>query len=473
MHNIVHFYIDGAFVAPLGQDRHSLVNPATEEVIGTVAMASHADVDRAVAAAKAAFDSYSQTTREQRLAWLRRLLELYNESYDEIAELMTLEMGTPAQFSRDAQAWVGREHLEAIIEALEVFQFEEMRGKTLLTREAVGVCALITPWNWPMNQLVVKVVPALAAGCTFVVKPSEFSPLSSHRFAELVHEAGFPKGVYNQIYGYGAVAGEAMAAHPDIDMVSITGSTRAGVAVAKTAADTVKRVHQELGGKSANIIMPDADLEDAVRRGVLACFGNAGQACRAPTRMLVPMSRMDEAAAYASAAANGVRVGAPNDPDTDIGPVVNASQFDRIQGLIATGIAEGARLVAGGLGRPEGMNKGYYIRPTVFADVRNDMTIAVEEIFGPVICLIGYEDEEDAIRIANDTIYGLAAYVQTPDLDKARKIARRLRTGQVHVNYADWSARDPFGGFKQSGNGREHGEYGLGDFLELKATAGL
>lgn len=473
MHKLDKFYINGEWVASLGSDTHTLINPANEEPIATVAMASRADVDLAVAAAKAAFDDYSLTTREQRLVWLRRLLELYNESYDEIAALMTLEMGTTAQFSKDAQAWVGREHLEAIIEALEVFQFEEVRGKTLLSHEAVGVCALITPWNWPMNQLVVKVVPALAAGCTFVVKPSEFSPLSSNRFAELVHEAGFPKGVYNQIFGFGGVAGEAMAGHPDIDMVSITGSTRAGIAVAKTAADTVKRVHQELGGKSANIIMPDADLEDAVRRGVLACFGNCGQACRAPTRMLVPMDRMSEAAGYARAAAESLRVGSPDDPRSDLGPVVNSAQFDRIQSLISAGIAEGATLVAGGPGRPEGLNRGYYVRPTVFADVRNDMTVAVEEIFGPVICLIGYEDEEDAVRIANDTVYGLAAYVQTPDLDKARKIARRLRAGQVHINYADWSARDPFGGFKQSGNGREHGEYGLGDFLELKATAGL
>lgn len=473
MQQIDRFYIDGQWVAPIGSDTHTLINPANEEPIATIAMASRADVDRAVAAAKAAFDGYSQTTREQRLGWLRRLLELYNQSYDEIADLMTLEMGTTARFSKDSQAWVGREHLEAIIEALEAFQFEEMRRGTLLSREAVGVCALITPWNWPMNQLVVKVVPALAAGCTFVVKPSEYSPLSSNRFAELVHEAGFPKGVYNQIFGFGAVAGEAMAGHPDIDMVSITGSTRAGIAVAKTAADTVKRVHQELGGKSANIILPDADLEDAVRRGVLACFGNCGQACRAPTRMLVPMDRMDEAARYARDTVDSLRVGPPTDPDVDIGPVVNASQFDRIQGLITAGIAEGATLVAGGSGRPKGLNKGYYVRPTVFADVRNDMTIAVEEIFGPVLCLIGYRDEEDAIRIANDTIYGLAAYVQTPDLDKARKVARRLRAGQVHINYADWSARDPFGGFKQSGNGREHGEFGLSDFLELKATAGL
>lgn len=472
MQQVDKFYIGGAWVGPQGSQAHTLINPATEEPIAQIAMASVQDVNRAVAAAKEAFEGYSMTTREQRLAWLRRLLEFYNESYDEIAALMTLEMGTTAQFSRDAQAWVGREHLEAIIEALEVFQFEEMRNGTLLSREAVGVCALITPWNWPMNQLIVKVVPALAAGCTFVVKPSEYSPLSANRFAELVHQAGFPAGVYNQIFGYGAIAGEAMAGHPDVDMVSITGSTRAGIAVAKTAADTVKRVHQELGGKSPNIILPDADLEDAVNRGVKACFGNTGQACRAPTRMLVPAGRMDEAARYARQTVEGLRVGAPTDAGTDIGPVVNALQFDRIQGLIAKGIAEGATLVVGGPGRPEGMNKGYYVRPTVFADVRNDMTIAVEEIFGPVLCLIGYQDEEDAIRIANDTVYGLAAYVQTPDLAKARRIARRLRAGQVHINYADWSAREPFGGFKQSGNGREHGEFGLGDFLELKATAG-
>jgi aldehyde dehydrogenase (NAD+) len=342
----------------------------------------------------------------------------------------------------------------------------------MISKEAVGVCALITPWNWPMNQLIVKVVPALAAGCTMIVKPSEFSPLSSIRFAELVAEAGFPKGVYNQINGEGHIVGEALCRHPDVDMVSITGSTRAGIAVAKAAADTIKRVHQELGGKSPNIIFPDADFEQAVSRGVLGSYTNAGQACKAPTRMLVPHDRMDEAAEIAARTAHGVRVGSPVDPESDLGPVVNRSQYERIQQLIESGISEGAKLAAGGPGLPQGLNRGYYVRPTVFSHVTSDMTIAREEIFGPVLSIIGYSDEEEAIRIANDSIYGLAAYVQTPDVDKARKVARRLRAGMVYINEADWDATAPFGGFKQSGNGREHGEFGLTDFLEIKATGG-
>ncbi|WP_062013838.1 aldehyde dehydrogenase family protein [Aureimonas sp. AU4] len=466
------FFIDGRWVEPIGRGTHTLLSPATEQPIATIAMGSAEDVDRAVAAAKRAFETYSRTSREERLVLLRRLLELYNESYDELAELMTREMGTTLAFSREAQAWVGRAHLETIISVLERFEFSEQRGDTLLTKEPVGVCALITPWNWPMNQIVVKVVPALAAGCTLILKPSEYSPLSSIRFTELVAEAGYPAGVFNYVQGEGAVVGEALSRHPDVDMVSITGSTRAGVAVAKAAADTVKRVHQELGGKSANIILDDADFETAVRKGVEACFGNCGQACRAPTRMLVPIDRMAEAARIAGERAAAYRVGDPSEEGVDLGPVVNRLQFERIQDLIRSGIEEGATLAAGGPGRPDDMSAGYYVKPTVFADVAPEMRISREEIFGPVLSIIGYRDEEDAIRIANESIYGLSAYVQSGSIERARRVANRMRAGNVYINYADWDAAAPFGGFKQSGNGREHGEFGLTDFLEIKATAG-
>ena len=471
MENIGKFYIDGAWVAPRGTDTHTLLNPADETPICDLPMGGEADVNAAVAAAKSAFDDWSLTTPEYRLGLLEKLLELYNAAYDEIAELMTREMGTTIGFSKAAQAWVGTAHLEAAIASLKKHEWTEMRGSTQISHEPIGVCALITPWNWPMNQLVVKAAPCLAAGCTMVAKPSEFSPLSSIRFAELVHEAGFPAGVYNHITGHGHVAGEALSAHPDVDMVSITGSTRAGIAVAKTAADTVKRVAQELGGKSPNIILADADLEKAVAEGVDACFINVGQACRSPSRMLVPGDRMEEAKAIAKAAAEKHTVGDPMS-DVSLGPVVNEKQFRHIQGLIEAGIAEGATLVAGGPGRPDGLDAGYYIRPTVFGDVTNDMAVAREEIFGPVLAIIGYDDEEDAIRIANDTVYGLSGYIQTPDMDKARSIARRLRVGSIWINNADWEATAPFGGYKQSGNGREHGEWGLHDYLEVKSTAG-
>jgi aldehyde dehydrogenase (NAD+) len=471
MNNNDKFYIGGHWITPHSKDLHQLINPATEQPICSIPMADLTDVDLAVAAAKNAFERYSLTTREERLVLLRRLLSLYNESYDEIADLMVLEMGTTQSFSKAAQAWVGTAHLEAAISALEKEVFEEVRGSTLISKEAIGVCALITPWNWPMNQLIVKAAPALAAGCTMIAKPSEYSPLSSIRFAELVHEAGFPSGVYNHITGSGEIAGEALARHKDIDMISITGSTRAGVAVAKTAADTVKRVAQELGGKSANLIMRDVDLVKAVKDGVNECFINCGQACRAPSRMLIPREHMAQAMLAAKEAALEHVVG---DPTTDVtlGPVVNKLQFDRIQSLIQTGIDEGATLVAGGVGRPTGLTKGYYVKPTVFANVSPDMTIASEEIFGPVIALIPYSTEEEAIQIANDSIYGLSAYIQCADLDKARRIARRLRVGSIWINGASWDACAPFGGYKQSGNGREHGEWGLEDYLETKSTAG-
>lgn len=471
MQKLDQFFIDGRWVKAQGEGRHPVVDPATEEVIGHIAMANAEDVNAAVAAARAAFDEWQMTPKSERLALLRRLLELYNAHYEEVAELMTREMGTPLHFSRSAQAWVGTAHLEAAIDALDKLETEELRGNTLISREPIGVCALITPWNWPMNQLVVKAAPALAAGCTVIAKPSEFSPLSSILFAELVEEAGFPAGVYNHITGFGPEAGELLSRHPDVDMVSITGSTRAGIAVARAAADTVKRVTQELGGKSANIILRDADLEKSVKAGVEACYVNCGQACRAPARMLVPSERMEEAKAYAREAAESHSVGNPMG-NFSLGPVVNKAQFDRIQMLIQAGIDEGATLVTGGVGRPDGLSHGYYVKPTVFADVKPGMTIEREEIFGPVIALIGYETEDEAVAIANDTVYGLSGYIQTADIEKARKIARRLRVGSIWINGADWDARMPFGGYKQSGNGREHGEWGLHDYLEIKSTAG-
>jgi len=471
MKHIDKFYIGGKWVAPQGGDVHELINPADESVIASIPMANEADVNAAVSAAKAAFDDWQMTSKDERLKLLRRLLELYNERYDDIAELMTREMGTTLDFSKAAQAWVGQAHLEAAIDALDRLELEEVRGNTLISLEPVGVCALITPWNWPMNQLVVKAAPALAAGCTMVAKPSEFSPLSSLLFAELIDEAGFPAGVYNHITGHGPSAGEQLSRHPDVDMVSITGSTRAGIAVARSAAETVKRVAQELGGKSANIILRDADLEKAVKDGVDACYVNCGQACRAPARMLVPAEKMGEAKRYAKEAADAHSVGDPMS-DVKLGPVVNKLQFDRIQTLIQSGIDEGATLVTGGTGLPDGLEKGYYVKPTVFADVTPGMTIEREEIFGPVIALIPYDSEEDAVRIANDTIYGLSGYIQTTDKDKARKIARQLRVGSIWINDAAWDPRAPFGGYKQSGNGREHGEWGLHDYLEVKSTAG-
>lgn len=471
MKNSNKFYIDGKWVTPISGETFLLLNPADETPTATIPMAGVEDVNAAVAAATVAFETWSMTTKEHRLSLLRRLLELYNASYDEIAALMTREMGTTLSFSKAAQAWVGTAHLENAIAALGQEDFASLRGSTMISKEPIGVCALITPWNWPMNQLVVKAAPALAAGCTMVAKPSEYSPLSSIRFAELIHEAGFPPGVYNHITGAGEIAGAALARHPDVAMVSVTGSTRAGVAVAKVAADTVKRVAQELGGKSANIVTADADIEKAVRDGVAACFVNCGQACRAPARLLIPAASMEDAKRWAKEAAEAHSVGDPTTAVT-LGPVVNKLQFDRINSLIQAGIDEGASLVTGGVGRPAGLDKGYYIQPTVFGDVTNDMVVAQEEIFGPVIALIGYQNEEDAIRIANDTIYGLSAYIQCPDLERARKIARRLRVGSIWINGADWQADAPFGGYKQSGNGREHAEWGLHDYLEIKSTAG-
>ena len=466
------FFIDGAWVEPAAKNLIDVIDPSTEEVFTQISGGAEADVNRAVAAARAAFESFSKTSQAERLALLKRILEVYNERFEDVAQAVSREMGAPLGFARDAQAWAGRGHMEATIEALENYSFESQRGTTKILKEPIGVCALITPWNWPLNQIVCKVAPALAAGCTVVLKPSEIAPISGIVFAEIMEAADTPKGVFNLVNGTGPEVGQIMAGHKDVDMVSFTGSTRAGIIVAKTAADTVKRVAQELGGKSANILLPDADFETAVWKGVEGCFGNTGQSCDAPTRMLVPADRHDEVLAIAKRAAESMKTGDPRAEDTNLGPVVSQLQYDKIQRLIETGISEGATLVTGGPGRPEGVNRGYYIRPTVFGHVGEDMTIAREEIFGPVLSILSYQDEDDAVRIANDTVYGLAAYIQSTNIDNARRVAGRMRAGSVYLNYPDWDTHAPFGGYKQSGNGREYADWGIHDFLEIKGVVG-
>ena len=466
------FYIGGRWVDPSEPRTLDVINPATEEVAGRIALGGAKDVDLAVAAARDAFESYSRTTRDERLALLERIATAYQARYDDIATTISTEMGAPIWLARAAQAATGLMHLRQTIAVLKDYAFEEVRGTTGIRREPVGVCGFITPWNWPVNQIVCKVAPALAAGCTMVLKPSEVAPLNAILIAEILHEAGVPAGVFNLVNGDGPGVGAAISAHPGIDMVSFTGSTRAGILVAKAAADTVKRVAQELGGKSANVILDDADFAKAIGGGVTGCVLNSGQSCNAPTRMLVPADRHAEAVEIARAAAAAVKVGDPFADGTTIGPVVSEAQWNKIQGLIQQGIDEGATLVTGGTGRPDGLSRGYYVRPTVFADVRNDMTIAREEIFGPVLSILPYGDEEEAIRIANDTPYGLSGYVSSGDLERARRVAARLRTGNVHLNGAGADFAAPFGGYKQSGNGREWGVFGFEEFLEVKAVLG-
>ena len=473
MNDCRQFYIDGKWVSPTKPNDFEVINPASEESIATISLGNAADVDKAVAAAKRAFESYSETTLDARLALLQGIAEVYQSKIDQMAEIISREMGAPLSLAQAAQAPAGLRHLLEIGKVLAHFKFEELKGSTLMRKEPIGVCGLITPWNWPMNQIVCKVAPALAAGCTMVLKPSEIAPLSAYLFAEILHEAEVPPGVFNLVNGDGPSVGAAIASHPDIAMVSFTGSTRAGVAVALAAAPTIKRVTQELGGKSANIILADADLEDAVKEGVRACFRNTGQSCDAPTRMLVPRSKMADAAAIAKQVATATRVGDPCNESTTIGPLANKAQFDKVQGFIQQGIAEGAELIAGGLGRPPGMNRGYFVKPTVFSGVDNEMTIAREEIFGPVLCIIAYEGEDDAVRIANDTAYGLSGYVTSGDKERARRVAKRMRSGNVHINGARLDFAGCFGGYKQSGNGREWGESGLEEFLELKAIFGF
>ncbi|GAB4360526.1 MAG: aldehyde dehydrogenase family protein [Oricola sp.] len=463
------FYIDGAWVAPATPNDFDVIDPATEEPCAVISLGSAADVDKAVAAARRAFPAWAATPLETRIALLEKLDAIMKRRIGELGEAISLEMGAPIDFATNDQAGCGPWHMQGFLEGARHIVWEEPFAKgQVIVREPIGVCGLITPWNWPVNQIALKVFPALLAGCTCVLKPSEIAPLSAILMAEFIDEAGFPNGVFNMVNGDGPTVGEAMSHHPGIDMMSFTGSTRAGALVSKGAADTVKRVTLELGGKSPNIIFADADLQKSVRRGVNHCMENTGQSCNAPTRMLVERPVYDEAVGLAKEAAEAVRVGNPREHGDHIGPLVSQAQFDKVQGLIETAIAEGARLVTGGMGRPEGMNRGYYVRPTVFADVNNDMTIAREEVFGPVLVMIPFEGEEEAVEIANDTPYGLAAYLSTADAEKGQRVARKLRAGMVRINGAGLSAGHPFGGYKQSGNGREGGRWGIEDFLEVK-----
>ncbi|MER8439198.1 aldehyde dehydrogenase family protein [Mesorhizobium sp. M1312] len=463
-------YVNGEWVEPLESNLIDVVDPSSEEVFTRIAGGGPKDVDRAVVAARAAFLEFSNTTRRERLELLRSILAEYERRQEDVASVLCTELGAPLQIAREWQ--LASADIRSVIEVLEHYQFEELQGTTRIVREPIGVVGLITPWNYPVLQIIMKVAPAIAAGCTMLLKPSEVAPLNAIIWSEIMHAAGVPAGVYNMVQGAGAVVGEAISAHPGIEMVSFTGSTRAGILIAQSAARTVKRVAQELGGKSANILLPDVDFESAVTKGVLGVMRNSGQACSAPTRMFVPADRHDEVKEIAKAVAERLIVGDVRDPKTNIGPVVNRNQFDKIQGFIQTGMEEGADLVTGGLGRPEHLNRGYFVRPTIFANVHNDMTIAREEIFGPVLSILPYRDEEEAIDLANDTIFGLAAYVQSSDLVRARRVAARMRAGTVHINYPAFDRAAPFGGYKQSGNGRENGRWGLEEFLEVKALLG-
>ena len=466
------FYIDGAWVDPAAPSTLGIVNPATEETFAQISLGSRPDVDRAAKAARRAFATYSVTSVEARLSWLQKIIEGFRARLPELARMMTLEMGAPITFATERQATVALFHFEEAARVLANYKFEERMGNGIVRREPIGVCGLITPWNWPLNQVASKVAPALATGCTVVLKPSEIAPLSAMLFAEIVDDAGLPAGVFNLVNGDGPTVGEAIAAHPEIDMVSFTGSTTAGVRVAKLAADTVKRVAQELGGKSANIILADADLKAAVIQGVHACYTNGGQNCQSPTRMLIPRAQRDAAFAAAREAVDTIRLGDPLDPASTMGPLVSQAQFEKVQDLIQSGVDEGATLVAGGTGRPSEVNRGYYVRPTVFGDVTPQMKIAREEIFGPVLSIMSYDTEDEAIEIANDTPFGLAGFVQSRDPDRARAVANRIRAGRVYLNGAPFDRSLPFGGYKQSGNGREFGVFGFEEYLEVKAILG-
>jgi aldehyde dehydrogenase (NAD+) len=470
------FYINGQWVAPVTPHEFAVINPADEQGFATISLGSAADVDKAVTAARNAFETYSQTSRDERIALLEKLVEIYANRSAEMAETISREMGAPITLATNAQAAAGLGHIKAFIRALKEFEFghalSERASSEYISHEPIGVCGLITPWNWPMNQITLKVIPALAVGCTVILKPSEIAPMSALLFAQMIDEAGFPAGVFNLINGDGASVGEAMSSHPGIDMMSFTGSTRAGIAVSKASAESVKRVTLELGGKSPNIVFEDADIARAVKSGVLHCFNNTGQSCNAPTRMLVQRSIYDEAVKAAIEVGEKVEVGNPATEGHHIGPLVSDVHFNKVQGLIQTGIEEGAKLVLGGTGRPEGINQGYFVRPTIFADVDNDMTIAREEVFGPVLVMIAFDNEEEAIKIANDTAYGLSAYIQSGSPERANRVSRRLRAGMVLINGATRPGGSPFGGYKQSGNGREGGTWGLEDFLEVKATSG-
>ena len=466
------FYIDGEWVEPFEPSNYEVFNPATEKSIATISMGMVEDVDRAVRAARGAFESWSVSSKRQRLELLQNILAVYKKRYDEMAEIISLELGAPISMSRKSQAACGVGHLEGFLAAFDKLELRRQldSGDTLI-REPIGVCGLITPWNWPVNQIALKVLPALATGRTCVLKPNELTPLSAILYAEILHEAGVPKGVFNLVNGEGPVAGAALSRHPDVDMMSFTGSTRGGVAVTRDSAATVKKVTLELGGKSPNILFADADLEKAVKRGVYACFYNSGQSCNAPTRMLVERSVYADALEIARQVGESQQVGDPAQEGRHIGPVVSALQFDRIQDLINAGVSEGARLLVGGPGKPDGFSKGHYVRPTIFCDANNAMRIAREEIFGPVVTIIPFEGEDEAVRIANDTPYGLAAYVETADDERAERVAGKLRAGQVYINGTECAYGSPFGGYKLSGIGREGGIFGLEDFLEIKAVS--
>lgn len=470
----LHHYIAGRWAAASGREApYAVINPATERAVAQILMGSAADVNVAVQAARAAFPAFAASSLDERIAYVQRLRAVFERRYADMVVAISTEMGAPHDLSSKSQAACGPGHIDATIEAARQLDWEARVGRVSnVVREPIGVCGLITPWNWPINQIMAKLAPALVAGCTVVLKPSEQAPLSAQLIAEFVDEAGLPLGVFNLVHGSGTVVGAAMSTHADIDMISFTGSTRAGVSVAVAAAPTVKRVTQELGGKSANIVFADADLPAAIADGVRSCFNNTGQSCNAPTRMLIEASVYDRAVELAVAAARATKVGDPSQPGDHIGPLASRMQFDKVQACIAAGIAEGATLVAGGPGRPEGLPVGYFVRPTLFANVHNQMRVAREEIFGPVLCLMRFDTLEQAVSIANDTPFGLAAYVQSGDLSKARVVARRLRAGSVHINGAAQGYAEPFGGYRESGNGRECGVYGLLEFLELKSING-
>ena len=474
MDNLLKFYIGGQWVAPVSDATMPVMNPATEEQIGTVAMGNAKDVDRAVAAAKSTFDSFSQTSKDERLALLRRLKAVTEDRFEDLAQAMRMEMGAPISMARDAQADAAIGHLQGFIDALETLEERTtLANGDVLLREPIGVCGLITPWNWPMNQIALKVIPALATGCTCVLKPSEHTPVSAMVYAEIIHEAGYPAGIFNLVHGDGVNVGSALSRHADVQMMSFTGSTRAGTAVMRDAAETVKRVTLELGGKSPNLVFADCDLEERVSASVLECMFNTGQSCDAPTRLLVERSCYDEALKIAKHVADNITVGDPTEEGDHIGPLFDRIQYDRVQTMIQVGIDEGATLLSGGLGKPDGFETGWFTRPTIFVDVRNEMRIAQEEIFGPVLVIIPFEDEDDAISIANDTPYGLAAYVQTGSPARAERVSSRLRAGAIHINGGGFNYGSPFGGYKQSGNGREGGLMGLEDYLETKTLHGI
>ena len=470
--NLTKFYINGEFTDPSSNETLGIINPATEEEIGIVALGSIEDVDKAVYSARKAFSVSSKLSKTDRLDILKTIRENYKKRFNDLSEAIRLEMGAPIKLAEGAQAATGLGHLKTAIRVLENHEFEYKHGDYIVREEPIGVCGLITPWNWPINQIVSKVAPAFAAGCTVILKPSEIAPLSAMIIAEIMHESKIPAGMFNLVNGLGNIVGEAMSAHKDIDMMSFTGSTRGGVAVATASAATVKRVSQELGGKSANIILDDDSFTKSITNGVTHVMSNTGQSCNAPTRMLVPLSRHDEALDIAKKSVENIKVGKPDDINTDLGPLVSITQYNKVQNLIEKGIEEGAQLVSGGKGKPDGFEKGYYVKPTIFGNVSNNMIIAKEEIFGPVLSIIPYDDIDHAVSIANDTVYGLAAYVTGEDQKKCLEVARELRAGQISLNYGSSGPSAPFGGYKQSGNGREKAEWGLDEFLEIKAIMG-